>query len=103
MTSPKIIGTVVFASGSKQYEYDYDDVNDILWSEKSKGDSFFDETFWMEEFENDGQRFEQRMEDMVLGLVRDDPDQTDIEELGDVKDWSYEICDGKSWADFLPK
>ena len=96
-----IIGTVEFENGTKQYSYDYDDVNDVFWSEKS--DLLANnEGYWLKNFDNDEARFEQRMEDMVLGLVEGDPDQTDIEEMGSIKDWRYEISPGDNWTMFLP-
>ena len=85
------------------HDFNFEDVHDMPWL---KGDPEADEDdFWAEK-ETQEERFEQRVEDLVLGWA--EQDYIKEEELKnyqnpidfEVKDWDWVVIDGE-WQEFI--
>ena len=85
------------------HDFNFEDVHDMPWL---KGDPAADEDdFWAEK-ETQEERFEQRVEDLVLGWA--EQDYIKEEELKnyqnpidfEVKDWGWVVIDGE-WQEFI--
>ena len=83
----------------KTYEIAKSDINDIDWFGGDTGDSLFDE------MENEGIRFEQRVEDALHGMMWDDAEAGgEHKEFVGYHDPLNFDCDLNGWkeADFYP-
>jgi hypothetical protein len=104
---PVLLATVTFdgmVSGkpvTRTYAIAKSEINDIDWFGGDTGDSFFDE------MENDGIRFQQRVEDALRGMMWEDADAEaggeDAEFVGYHDPLSFD-CDLNGWKedDFYP-
>jgi len=94
-------GSVSGATISKTYQIPKSEINDIDWFGGDCGDSFFDD------MEDDGERFEQRIEDSLRGMMYWDSDPEtggeDEEFIGYHDALDYEVdLNGFREEDFYP-
>ena len=85
------------------HDFNFEDVHDMPWL---KGDPAADEDdFWAEK-ETQEERFEQRVEDLVLGWAEEDSikeeELKNYENPSDfeVEDWGWVVIDGE-WQEFI--